>query len=375
MGSLEPGSVLHGRYKVAAKVGQGAMAEVFSGVDQQSGRRVAIKQMGLYVDSDEEKQLAIAQFEHEAQLLHSLQHPNIPRVYEWFEDGHERFLIMDFVDGEVLSRKVDIVTQRDAAPTLLPSPVQVVDWALQLTEALVYLHGQRPKPIIYKDLKPDNLMVTPEGRIMLLDFGIAKGRDEKGQYKTILKGMVTPGYGAPEQYSGVATDPRTDLYGLGATMYALLTGHIPPAAIDRHEAIYARQRDPLLAVRQYNPAVSPALEILVMRLLALKREHRLASAEQVLRELRGLPEHQQKMASAASGKTGGGHALWWVAIFLLLAAVGAGAAWYFTRPHPPPEKPKPKHSYARPSHPRSASGSARSGSDRTGGGSRSDRRA
>lgn len=343
--TLEPGNILNQRYKVDRKIGQGAMAVVFSARDQRTGKHVAIKQMGMYVDSPEEKQLAIQQFEHEAQLLHTLEHPNIPRVYEWFEEGSERYLVMDFVDGELLSRRVDITAKPDITPKFLPTPRQVVEWAIQITRALQYLHSQKPRPVIYKDLKPDNLMVGRDGKIMMLDFGIAKGRDARGQYKTILKGMVSPGYAAPEQYSGVATDPRTDLYALGATMYVLLTGHVPPQSIDRHQKIFARQADPLVPVQKFNPGVSSELEMLVVRLMALKRDQRLQSADVVLRELEALPECGRHGRSPRRLDTG-----LWIAVALLVVLLTVLATWYFSRPKRviPGTKPWPKHAYARP---------------------------
>lgn len=362
---LEPGTILHERYKVNGKVGQGAMAMVFSAHDQTNGKHVAIKQMGMYVDDPAEAELAIAQFEHEAQLLHALQHPNIPRVYEWFQDGNERYLVMDFIEGQPLTHCVTITSKRDVVPHNLPHPRTVVDWAKQITHALQYLHAQQPQPIIYKDLKPDNLMLTKDGRIMLLDFGIAKGRDARGQYKTILKGMVSPGYAAPEQYSGIATDPRTDLYGLGATMYALLSGRVPPQSVDRQQAILSRTPDPLVRLREYNDAISPELEMLVFRLMALKRDQRIQTADQVLNQLDALPESATqtsavKAAQPNSRTFDATNTIAWVGVVLMLLLFGALAIWYFVLPKPIAIPPKPQRSSARPGQPRSASGWARS---------------
>lgn len=377
---LQPETLLRGRYKIVAKAGQGAMAVVYSADDQETGKRVAVKQMGMYVDNPEEKQLAIQQFEHEAQLLHSLEHPNIPRVYEWFEDGDERYLIMDFIEGEILGRHVDIRNSQDASPRALPPATQVVDWAMQITRALIYLHGQKPRPIIYKDLKPDNLMLGSDGQIKMLDFGIAKGRDAQGQYKTILKGMVSPGFAAPEQYAGTATDPRADLYALGATMYALLCGRVPPQAVDRHERVYNRTADPLVPVRTYNPDVSPQLEALIVRLMALKRDQRLPSAEHVLRELEALPEYfavQQSAALAARAAARRRNTVKTLLLVLVIAILvgAAGLLWYRSRPATPPTPPKPKpkthRSDVQPSRLRAASASVRSARDRMDGAWRS----
>jgi len=365
---LEPGTVLRQRYKINGMVGQGAMAMVFSADDQQTKKQVAIKQMGTYLDDPEEAKLAIEQFEHEAQLLHDLQHPNIPRVYEWFEEGGDRYLVMDFVEGEVLTRHAGLST-KDPAQRARVTPAQVVDWAIQITRALQYLHSQKPRPIIYKDLKPDNLMLGKDGRIMVLDFGIAKGRDQKGQYKTILKGMVSPGYAAPEQYSGVATDPRTDLYALGATIYALLTGQVPPQSVDRQQSIFNREPDPLIPARQYNPDVSPQLEVLIFRLMALKREQRMPSADQVMRELEALPERTNKAAAPATTAKSGGFVtvLLWIGIIVLGLLLSALAVWYFVLSPDARNRSKSRHSSARPSLRRSASASARSELDRMAG--------
>lgn len=290
MSKPEPGKIVHSRYRIIEKIGQGAMATVYSAEDQKTGTRFALKMMGMFADSEEETQLAIQQFEHEASLLHTLRHPNIPRVYEWFEEDNQRFLVMDLIDGEVLSRYADIVSRNTKEPEYVCKPTDVVNWAIQIARALQYLHEQEPTPIVYKDLKPDNLMLNTQGQIMMIDFGIAKGRDSAGQYKTIIKGMVTPGYAAPEQYAGADTDPRTDLYALGATMYALIGGRVPPQAVDRHERIYSKAPDPLKPIRQLNRDASKELQQLIIDLMALKRDQRPQTAGDVVMRLLALPE-------------------------------------------------------------------------------------
>ena len=289
------------------------MAVVYTAMDKLSGQRVAIKQMGSYAQTPEEAVLAAQQFEQEARLLHSLHHPNIPRVHEWFEEGLDHCLVMDFIEGHHLTSRSD-----GTGKTTVAKPVEVVGWAIQLARALTFLHEQKPRPIIYKDLKPDNLMVETDGTIKMLDFGIAKGRDAQGRYFTLLKGMVTPGFAAPEQYAGTATDPRADIYGFGATLYALLTGEPPPEAVARQQDILSGKRDPLVPLRQVNPAVSPELEDVIMQMLALRRTERLQSAEvarvileQVpeadrLREAGQFPHHVADTANGAGQSDNGG---------------------------------------------------------------------
>lgn len=268
------------------------MAVVYSAHDQLENRSVAVKQMGSYAQSPEEAELATQQFQQEARLLHALEHPALPRVHEWFEEGGDQFLVMDLLTGRSLTLRADSTGQPYRA-----TPVDVVAWGIQLARVLEYLHGQTPRPIIYKDLKPDNLMLEADGTIRLLDFGIAKGNDARGRYFTILKGMVTPGYAAPEQYSGTATDPRTDIYGLGATLYALLAGEPPPESVARQQQLLTGRGDPLVFPRRANPTVSPELEDAIMQMLALRRSERLQTAQVVRTILESLPEADQLRAS------------------------------------------------------------------------------
>lgn len=322
--------MLRERYEITGVAGQGGMAVVYTATDKTTGQCVAIKQMGMFADTPEDLALAIAQFEHEAQLLHALSNDNIPRVYEWFEEHDDRFLVMDFIDGELLSKLSDI-GKGEHKPEFLPEAATVANWAVQITRALHYLHSQKPRPIIYKDLKPDNLMLDRRGRVMLLDFGIAKGRDNQGQYKTIFKGLVTPGYAPPEQYSGIATDPRSDLYALGATLYALLSGRIPPQSVDRQSSLISRLGDPLVPLRKLNPSVSPAFEALVTHLMVLKRDFRVQNAELVLHALEALPERASTSDAAATAAPEGSRSTsprraTIYALFLVML-VAAGCAW------------------------------------------------
>ena len=185
------------------------------------------------------------QFEREAQILAKLNHPNLPNVIDHFIlQGQGQYLVMDFVDGEDLQEKLD----EHGGPL---HENQVLPWIEQICDALEYLHSQNP-PIIHRDIKPANIKITPVGKAMLVDFGIAKVYAPHLS-TTLGARAVTPGYSPHEQYGQGSTDARTDIYALGATLYTMLTGLQPIESIQR------MVRDPLMPPRQVNTQISPNL--------------------------------------------------------------------------------------------------------------------
>lgn len=285
---LGPGTVLQGRYRIEEMVGQGGMALVYSAYDLQFKLRVAVKQMAVASATAEMHDSILAQFEQEAQILRSLKHENIPRVYAFFEESSQYYLVMDFVDGHTLSDLMD--PRADGTPARLPSLTDVLDWGCQIASALDYLHGHRPQPVIYKDLKPSNVMLTPSGRIMLLDFGLARGIDLEGNNLTILKGAGTPGFSPPEQRDterSIQCDPRVDLYALGATLYKLLTGITPPDATEQA----ATGWNVFDSAATVGVPLPKDLEELLRELLAIRREDRLSSAREALERLQAIRSH------------------------------------------------------------------------------------
>lgn len=265
--SLAPGDTLQGRYLITRLLGKGGMGAVYQAQDTRLGNRsVAVKEN---FDASAQAQ---AQFQLEATTLASLSHPNLPRVNDHFiEPSGKQYLVMDFVEGQDLQELLDQKGQLGEA--------QAVQWIKQVCDALDYLHGQNP-PIIHRDIKPANIKITPAGRAMLVDFGIAK-QFRAGQKTMAAARAVTSGFSPPEQYGGARTDARSDVYALGATLYCLLTGQAPPDAMDR------LSRDRLVPPRQAAPAASQATESAILAAMALNPPDRPQSVHEFLQMFGG----------------------------------------------------------------------------------------
>jgi hypothetical protein len=253
-GRLPPQSKIAGRYLILKNVGQGGMAAVYQARDTRRNRVVALKEMGQDGLTPEEVKEALDSFSFEADTLTRLRHPNLPQVYERFSDGARHYLVMEFIDGQTLEQRL--------SPGGLPE-VEVLGWARQLCSVLTYLHSQRP-PIIFRDLKPSNIMLTRTGQIKLIDFGIARvfapGRTRDTQV------LGTPGFAPPEQYGKSQTDPRSDLYALGCTLYQLLSGYDPATTPFALPPLHTR-----------NPRVAPHVQLAIERATKLDRDARYPS--------------------------------------------------------------------------------------------------
>lgn len=223
-GRLPAQSYLANRYIILQKVGQGGMGAVYKAADSRlTGRVIAIKEMSdAAITTPQERRQALTAFQREAELLTRLRHANLPRVTDTFAIGNRHYLVMDFIEGETLEQKLN----RGDAP--FPE-AQVLAWASQLCDVLGYLHNQEP-PVIFRDLKPGNIIIDPAGQVKLIDFGIARFFKHGKSQDTMIMG--TPGYASPEQYGTQQTDARSDIYSLGATLFHLSTGrdpgHYPP---------------------------------------------------------------------------------------------------------------------------------------------------
>lgn len=237
---LNAGSILENRYRLDRLLGQGGMGAVYKAWDMRLEQWVALKENTLAtVDAQ-------TQFEQEARVLARLRQPNLPRVIDHFITAQGiQYLVMDFVEGMNLS---ELLQSRGR---LMPN--EVMQWLGQICEALNYLHSQNP-PIIHRDIKPQNIRMTPDGRAVLVDFGLSKVGSQQQRTATGALG-VTPGFSPPEQYGAAHTDHRSDIYALAATLYALFTGETPPDSIQRAIANVA-----LKPPRQMNAAITPALE-------------------------------------------------------------------------------------------------------------------
>jgi serine/threonine-protein kinase len=258
---LEIGSLIDGKYKVLNKIGQGGMSVVYLVMNERANKQWAIKEVRKDgVDNYEiVKQSLIA----ETEYLKRLHHPNLPSIVDIIEADDTILIVMDYVEGNSLSQAL-----RDygALPQL-----DVIKWAKQLCDVLGYLHARRP-PIIYRDLKPSNVMLQPNGDVKIIDFGTAREFKEGRADDTVPLG--TQGYAAPEQYGNHQTDARTDIYNLGATMYHLVTGHNPC------EPPYV-----IHPIRRWNPELSSGLESIILKCTQRDPDDRYQTCAELLYDL------------------------------------------------------------------------------------------
>ncbi|MBN1994381.1 MAG: serine/threonine protein kinase [Anaerolineae bacterium] len=213
---LPEDTILESRYRIDRLLAHGGMGAVYKGFDTNLLVPVAIKENFLQTPQ------SIRQFEQEALILARLHHPALPRVTHHFHFEGQQYLVMDFVEGEDLWE----IVKKQGYPL---NEGEALEFIIQVCQAMSYLHRQNP-PIIHRDIKPQNIKVTPEGQAVLVDFGIAKQAEADSHTSTGARG-VTPGFSPPEQYSGVGTTPASDIYSLGATLYAILTGKRPPDSV------------------------------------------------------------------------------------------------------------------------------------------------
>jgi tetratricopeptide (TPR) repeat protein len=283
-GDLPDQTLLAGRYQLLKRIGQGGMGAVYKAADTRfNNRPVAIKEMSSSGLTPARIQEAEEAFEHEAHLLADLLHPNLPRIYEHFTENDRSYLVMDFIEGLTLEEYLE---QKGGGP--LPVD-QVITWAEQLCDVLNYLHSHQP-PIIFRDLKPANVMISDSGHVYLIDFGIARFFKPGKQHDTVALG--SPGYAAPEQYGKAQSTPRSDIYSLGALLHHLLTGVDPS-----NQPFFFQDAS------QLNPAINPAFDILLKQMLAMDSDRRPASAQEVLNALKGAATNQSRSASRPLGYT------------------------------------------------------------------------
>jgi serine/threonine protein kinase len=266
---LSEGTVLRQRYRIVRVLGRGGMGAVYLVEDRALyGKYWALKELLERFSDAAERADAIAQFQHEARILVTLTHPNLPQMVDAFEEGGRHYLVMEFVEGRTLKAVLD------AAPDGRLPEGQVLAWAAQICDVLDYLHGHNP-PVVFRDLKPANVMITPEGQIKLLDFGIARLFNPTKGTDTLKMGTV--GYAPPEQYAGQGqTTPRSDIYALGATLHESLTGDNP----EGHPFVF----DP---VRRLNPRVSAQTARVIAKAVQLDARDRFPSAPAMKAALMG----------------------------------------------------------------------------------------
>ncbi|MEZ5345085.1 MAG: protein kinase [Pyrinomonadaceae bacterium] len=274
MKPLAPNTTLQNRYQLTRLIGKGGMGEVYLAVDTRLGHSVALKRTTVGDDA-----VLGEAFEQEARTLASLRHPVLPKVSDHFIENGEQFLVMDYIEGEDLSKRL--------RSTKKPFPLNwVLFWADQLLEALEYLHKHRP-PIIHRDIKPQNLKLTPENQIILLDFGLSKR--SIGETKVTSSGSVvgyTPHYAPMEQIRGTGTNARSDIYSLSATLYQLLTAVVPADSLTRADSMIGGDPDPLRPLTEHNSEISQELSDIILKGMMISQEKRYASARDMQKELR-----------------------------------------------------------------------------------------
>ncbi|RME32555.1 MAG: protein kinase, partial [Thermoflexia bacterium] len=270
-GRLAPGAILQNRYKILGILGSGGMSTVYKAQDlrfPKVTRLCAVKEMTNTATDPKVWAVMMQNFEREASILATLDHPAIPKVYDYFIEGDQAYLVTELISGK------DLEALLNETEGFFPEHV-VVQWAIQICDVLTYLHTRKPNPVVFRDIKPSNIMIDDQGRVHLVDFGIAKVF-QSGEKGTMIG---TEGYSPPEQYRGIA-EPRTDIYALGATLHHLLTKQDP-----RLEPPFSFHKRP---IHQYNPAVSAELQEIVYRALEYDIQRRFGSAEEMKRALLGL---------------------------------------------------------------------------------------
>ncbi len=267
---LETGDLLNKRYRILDILGQGGMGAVYRALDENLDVFVAIKENAFL--SEEYSR----QFKREAKVLATLKHPNLPRVFDYFViDQQGQYLVMDYVEGE------DLREWMSREGTL--SEVEVLQIGIQICDALIYLHERNPA-ITHRDIKPGNIKITPEGTVVLVDFGLVKLLLDQEMTTTAARAM-TPGYSPPEQYGDAPTDQRSDIFSLGATLYAALAGFLPEDSLARTTG-----KAELSPLRSYNSQVSKQTAAVIERALALRFETRWQSAREFQTALLGILE-------------------------------------------------------------------------------------
>lgn len=330
-------TILQSRYRVTGHLGRGGMGAVYEAIDLRLGHTVALKQT-LTNDEGQWKQ-----FEREARLLAGLNHPALPRVSDYFTEGHRAFFVMQFIEGCDLA---EIIAQQ---PGPLPR-ASVIAWADQLLDSLIYLHTHE-RQIIHRDIKPHNLKITGRGQIVLLDFGLAKTQSADASSTVSCTSVFgyTPRYAPLEQIQDLGTSPQSDIYALGATLYHLLTGVKPPDALTRATALVSARPNPLKPADEVVEAVGVELAAILTRAMAQNPNDRYATAAEFREDLRRIgrvvesePVTGQLIATAdifesselVPASVFGSHGL--TAVFVILLAAFAVFCSYYPWKFPAP---------------------------------------
>jgi serine/threonine protein kinase len=289
MKPLAQNTLIQNRYLIVHLIGKGGMGEVYLAVDQRLGSAVALKR--TFFAGDE--MLGNA-FEREARTLARMRHPVLPKVSDHFSENDEQFLVMEHIAGDDLAKRLEMAQK--------PFPLSwVLFWADQLLDALSYLHTHEP-PIIHRDIKPQNLKLTDENHIILLDFGLSK--TSTGQTNISQSGSTgsvvgyTPHYAPMEQIRGIGTSARSDIYSLSATLYQLMTNSVPADALSRADAMLNELPDPIEPPHLLNPEVPKVLSDVILKGMEVSQEKRYPTAREMQKVLRKTFSDMQKATTA-----------------------------------------------------------------------------
>ena len=262
------GDIIDGKYEILREVGKGGMSVVYLAMDRRLNKQWAIKEFRKDKD-DASKQVALKALLDEANLMKKLDHPTLPRIVDIIDENQSVYVIMDYIEGESLNKVLDAYGAQPQEA--------VIEWAKQLSDVLDYLHTQNP-PVIYRDMKPANIMLKPDGTVRLIDFGIAREYKEGKAGDT--EAIGTRGYAAPEQFGGRGqTDARTDIYSLGVTLYHLVTGKNP-----------AEPPYEIYPIRHWDESLSTGLEWLIQKCTQLNPADRFQSCAEVSYVLEHIAE-------------------------------------------------------------------------------------
>jgi len=271
---LNEGEIIIGRYRVEELIRENPLSKVYKGIDLRKNHIIAIKE--LFIDillKPEEREQAIEKFHAETRMLLQLSHPNLPGFEDYFTLEGRNYLIMEYIEGKTILSIIENCY-------VLPSWEYAVEWCLQLCSVLGYLHSRKPKPIIFRGLCPENIMLDDSNLIKLIDFGIAKLYDSNERTLSVSK-VATTHFSPPEQYSG-QTDSRSDIYSLGATLYYILTGKVPPDSVDR--VMYNIPFSP----KEFSDEIPSILVSLVLKAMETEKEKRFQQISEIEEYLRNL---------------------------------------------------------------------------------------
>jgi|GEM_PF-1392919 len=282
---LSPGVIVNDRYKVICLLDEGQSTRTYRAMDNKNNCHVALKELLDRFDDPVKRRDAILQFQVEAKILIALEHPAIPRFEEYFSYNNRRYFVIDFVEGDALDKIIQTSPLYDE--------LQLLEWSIQLVNIIDYMHSQKPEPVIFRDMCPKNVILSSEGKLKIIDFGISKLFSPEAKTASVAK-TVNPSYSPVEQYVG-QTDQKSDIYSLGATIYFLVTRTIPVDAIDR-----SINDTPLTPCHRFNANISSEFEQIILKAMGLNKVDRYDNIKEMKIALEEVYKKVRKARSLSS---------------------------------------------------------------------------